>query len=72
MIVLMCFTLALFDAVSVGLIIQPYTEELDFEVFRERAPREQFLKVRGHVISFALMLMLASIVWVGRIGNVIP
>jgi hypothetical protein len=45
---------------------------MDFEVFRQRAPREEILKVRAHMISIGSMLMLALIVWTGRMGNVIP
>jgi hypothetical protein len=72
MIALMCFMLALFEAATVERIVQPYSEEMDFEVFRERAPREEILKVRAHMISIGSMLMLALIVWTGRMGNVIP
>jgi hypothetical protein len=72
MIALMCFMLALFEAAAVERIVQPYSEEMDFEVFRQRAPREEILKVRAHMISIGSMLMLALIVWTGRMGNVIP
>jgi hypothetical protein len=72
MIVLMCFMLALLEAAAVERIMRPYTEELDLEVFRERAPLETILSVHRHMISIGSMLMLTVIVLVGRIGHVIP
>jgi hypothetical protein len=72
MIALMCFMLALFETAAAARIMQPYTEELDIEVFWQRAPRQEILQVRAHMISIGSMLMLALIVLTGSMGHVIP
>jgi hypothetical protein len=41
MIALTCFMLALYEAAAVVDIVQPYTEEIDIEVFWARASRDR-------------------------------
>jgi hypothetical protein len=72
MIALMCFMLALYEVDAVARIVQPYTEEIDIEVFWARATREEILQVRAHFFSIGSMLMLAVIMLMGRLGHLIP
>ena len=72
MIALMCFMLVLYEAAAAERIMQPYTEEYDIQVFWQRAPREEILQLRAHMVSIGSLLMLALIVLTGRIGHLIP
>jgi hypothetical protein len=72
MIALMCFMFVVYEATAVARIMEPYTEDYDVDVFWQRAPREEILKVRRYMFSIGSMVMLASIALTGRIGHLIP